>query len=54
MIHASVNEIGEGAFYKCRDLKCITFILGSRLEKIGWTCFGNAGIERIVIPKSVT
>ena len=38
-IPASVREIGECAFYKCKMLKKIIFTDTSQLEKIGSGCF---------------
>ena len=52
-VSASVKEIGSDTFYNCRNLKQVTFTLGSGLEKIGSRCFCKAGIEQIVLPKGV-
>ena len=46
-------EIGTDVFCDCKNLKCVTFAPGSRLEKIQFRCFYDTGIERIVIPKGV-
>ena len=49
----NVREIGVDAFYKCKNLRTMTFALGSQLEKIGTGSFRSTGIEKIVIPKGV-
>lgn len=53
IVSASVREIGMETFCNCTTLKRVTFIPGSKLEKIGSGCFRNSGVERIVIPKGV-
>ncbi|WP_373888030.1 leucine-rich repeat domain-containing protein, partial [Metamycoplasma hominis] len=47
----SVKEIGESAFYGCKNLKEV--ILNEGLEKIGAEAFWDAGIKSITIPGSV-
>ena len=60
-IPASVTEIGTYAFYKCLDLRTVTFEEDSQLETIGSRAFGSyythdlyCGIESITIPNTVT
>ena len=48
-----MKEIGPDAFYDCKGLVYVTFVPGSKLEKIGSGSFYKTGIERIVIPKGV-
>ena len=52
-VPASVKEIGMDAFRYCERLRCVTFVKGSRLEKLGESCFSKSGLEKIVIPKGV-
>ena len=52
-ISASVREIGFSAFRNCKNLKCVIFTPGSRLEKIREQCFFGSGIEDITIPNTV-
>lgn len=54
MVPASVKEIGNGAFCKCKKLKSVIFAEGSRLEKLGAACFSKSGLEKIIIPEGVT
>ena len=49
----SVREIGVDAFYKCENLRTVTFAFRSQLEKIWTGSFCETGIEKIVIPKGV-
>lgn len=49
-IPASVKEIGEGTFCRCKKLKCVTFEEGSQLKKIGRKCFYEAGLKTLVLP----
>ncbi|QKX39421.1 leucine-rich repeat domain-containing protein [Metamycoplasma hominis] len=50
-IPGSVKEIGEWAFYGCKNLKEV--ILNKGLEKIGAWAFSDTKIESITIPGSV-
>ncbi|AUW37073.1 hypothetical protein C1937_01235 [Metamycoplasma hominis] len=50
-IPSSIKEVGEGAFYGCRNLKEV--ILNEGLEKIGAYAFDYTNIESITIPGSV-
>ncbi|MCZ2781733.1 leucine-rich repeat domain-containing protein, partial [Metamycoplasma hominis] len=47
----SVKEIGESAFFGCRNLKEV--ILNEGLEKIGTAAFRSTKIESITIPSSL-
>ena len=53
-IPASTTVIGEEAFQDCENLKCVTFATGSMLERFEPRCFCNTGIEKIIVPASVT
>ena len=53
VVPASVKEIGEGAFCKCRELREITFEDGSQLRTIGKRCFEQSGLEEVFLPKSL-
>ena len=53
-IAASVRKLGPCAFYRCGNLKNVTFTAGSRLEEIGIGCFSKTSIESITIPSNVT
>ena len=57
-IPASVQSIGENAFYECRNLQKVTFANSSQLRKIGKEAFaGNYSITNklteVHIPASV-
>lgn len=47
-----LTHTGQGTFLKCEKLKSIS--LPSGLKTIGYSAFGNTGLEEIVIPASVT
>lgn len=49
-IPASVAEIGRTAFCSCKSLRCVTFVKGSQLGRIGEWCFCDSGIEEIKLP----
>ena len=53
VVPSSVEELSDDAFRECQKLRRVVFQNGSRLEKIGNTCFRNSGLEEIVIPASV-
>ena len=46
-ISSNVTEMGQRAFQDCKRLKRISFMEGSRLEKIGNGCFKSSGIEEL-------
>ena len=52
-IPASVQSIGESAFYQCKNLQRVTFAEGSQLKEIGEWAFYNTGIAEVHIPASV-
>lgn len=52
IIGAKVREIEEDAFFLCGKLAEIAF--PDRLDTIGQTAFGGAGLSSIVLPESVT
>ena len=52
-IPASVQSIGENAFYGCYNLQRVTFAEGSQLREIGWRAFYKTGIAEVQIPASV-
>ena len=52
-IPASVKCIDTCAFYKCKNLKRITFAEGSQLAIIGRQCFYESGIEEFQSPQSL-
>ena len=45
--------LGDSTFWHCEQLRRVTFAPGSKLKVIGPECFMGAGIEEMVIPKSV-
>ena len=47
-----VQSIEMGAFYGCKSLKTVVF--SDSLKKIGDRAFQDSGLERILIPESVT
>ena len=49
-----MREICTEAFYECKKLREVIFVPGSKLKKIGQSCFWGTGIQSIVIPKDVT
>ena len=51
-VPASVREIGADAFYRCRNLRRVTFAPRSKLKMIGVGGFRKSGIGKIVIPKN--
>ena len=53
-ISVGVKVIGFDAFFKCTHLKNVVFTPESRLEMIGVGSFSNTGIQKIIVPKSVT
>lgn len=54
-IPASVNTIGNEAFYDCLNLKEVIFEEGSNLTSIGKSAFYNCtGLKSVKIPASVT
>ena len=52
-IPASVTEINEGAFSDLKNLKTVTFALGSQLETIVRTAFSGSGVTTIELPDSL-
>lgn len=52
-IPASVTKIGEGAFSDLKNLKTVTFALGSQLETIVRTAFSGSGVTTIELPDSL-
>ena len=48
-----IVEIGQRAFQKCANLKCVVFQEDSKLECIGRQCFCRSGLEEIIMPKSL-
>ena len=52
-IPASVRCIEADAFCHCQNLKRVTFAEGSRLEKIGVSCFSDSWIEEIQLPRTL-
>lgn len=52
-IAASVQRIGEMAFYKCEELTTVIFASGSALRQIGSYCFAESGLEIIWTPASL-
>ena len=53
-IPASVTDIRILAFYKCKNLKTVTFADDSQLKKIWTSAFAETPITSIEIPASVT
>lgn len=53
IIGAEIKSIGSHAFYRNENLKTVTFLANSSLEKIGEYAFEYTGIESIVLPSSV-
>ena len=49
----TVEELGEDAFYNCKNLKTVTFGTSDKLTTIGAYAFQATAIESIVIPNSV-
>ena len=55
VIPASVQQIGDRAFFGCGNLKSVTIGQGSTLDRIGYSVFGLcSSLESIVIPSGVT
>jgi hypothetical protein len=52
-IPASVEEIGEFCFSRCRFLDVVVFERGSRVRRLTTRAFGDSGLRRIEIPASV-
>ncbi len=52
-IPASVESIGEWAFYKCKSLSTVNFADNSNLTSIGTSAFEGTGLTSITIPASV-
>jgi hypothetical protein len=52
--NGSVISIPDGIFAGCRNLKEVTFYLGSRVERLGARCFAETSIEQIQVPDCVT
>ena len=46
VVPSSVRELGEEAFGGCEGLREVVFEPGSRLERLGESCFGSAGSWR--------
>lgn len=54
-IPASVINVADYAFYRCKNLKSITFAEGSQLQSIGVSAFYECvELENVAIPASVT
>lgn len=53
VIPASVEKIGEEAFFGCENLQSVVFNPGSHLTIIEGSAFGYTEIEEIVIPEGV-
>ena len=53
VIPSSVRELGEEAFGGCEGLREVVFEPGSRLERLGESCFEECGLLEIVVPRSV-
>ncbi|MGN0477449.1 MAG: leucine-rich repeat domain-containing protein [Ruminococcus sp.] len=53
IIGAGIKSIGSHAFYFNDNLKTVTFLANSSIEKIGKYAFAYTGIESIVLPSSV-
>ena len=49
----SVRELCDRCFYECRNLKRVTFGLGSKLERIGKWAFFKTSVEEVNIPDNV-
>ena len=55
VIPASVQQIGDRAFFACGKLKSVTIGQGSTLDRIGYHVFALcSSLESIVIPSGVT
>ena len=53
-IPASVQSIGESAFYGCMSLKKVTFAKDSQLKEIGKeTFYGCASLKHISLPENI-
>ena len=48
-----MKEIGTETFYGCANLKSVTILPGSQLEKLGKSCFCKSGIEILTLPGTV-
>ena len=46
LVPASVRVVCEGALCRCRVLKIVEFEVGSRLERLGKSCFERVGGAR--------
>lgn len=54
VIPAKVTTINQYAFYKCANLKSVTFAEGSQLKTLGNYAFSEAGITSFDMPDTVT
>lgn len=52
-IPASVRELGEAAFYDCKNLEIVEFPEDSQLETICSSAFGLCGLKHITFPASL-
>ena len=53
IIPNSVENLGEYAFYRCKQLREVIFEPGSRMKTIKRRCFKGSKLRKIIIPKNV-
>ncbi|MBR6250913.1 MAG: leucine-rich repeat domain-containing protein [Bacteroidales bacterium] len=54
VIPASVQAIGDKAFYQCKSLELVVFAEGSQLQSIGECAFSETAISSITLPANLT
>ena len=50
-VKSELLEVGYESFWKCKNMK--SFILGNKLQTIGYFAFAGSGLESVTIPESI-